>query len=163
MSQSQANSAHHRKKVRGLRFRYLSIACLCLFISMICVILECFTLFNIEYYDGEDLMQLYWGFWCTYPHQRFVLLDITFLSNFMTSLHLTPYHTPTGLPQLTLTPLSSSGPPSRFHNRNPRRNSAILDRPRQRRNALLGRRSRYSCPRFRCSRLDFFRESAKRI
>lgn len=25
--------------------------------------MEVFVLFNIEYCDGEDLMQLYWGFW----------------------------------------------------------------------------------------------------
>jgi hypothetical protein len=25
--------------------------------------MECFALFNIEYCQGEDLMQLFWGFW----------------------------------------------------------------------------------------------------
>lgn len=30
---------------------------------MVCTVFEVFALFNIEYCDGEDLMQLYWGFW----------------------------------------------------------------------------------------------------
>jgi hypothetical protein len=31
--------------------------------SITCTVFEVFALFNIEYCDGEDLMQLYWGFW----------------------------------------------------------------------------------------------------
>jgi hypothetical protein len=30
---------------------------------MTCTALEVFVLFNIEFCDGEDLMQMYWGFW----------------------------------------------------------------------------------------------------
>ncbi len=43
--------------------KFLSIASLCLILSATATVFECFALFNIEYCDGEDLMQLYWGFW----------------------------------------------------------------------------------------------------
>lgn len=32
-------------------------------ISIVCVILEAFAILNIEYCDGEDLINLYWSFW----------------------------------------------------------------------------------------------------
>ena len=32
-------------------------------LSVTCTVLEVFVLFNIQYCDGEDLMQLSWGFW----------------------------------------------------------------------------------------------------
>lgn len=43
--------------------KLLSVASLCLFLSLFAAVLECFAAFNIEYCDGEDLIQLYWGFW----------------------------------------------------------------------------------------------------
>lgn len=43
--------------------KYLMWASLCLALSLSATVIECFALFNIEYCDGEDLMQLYWGFW----------------------------------------------------------------------------------------------------
>ena len=43
--------------------RYLGIVGLCLVLSVTCTVFEVFAAFNIEYCDGEDLMQLYWGFW----------------------------------------------------------------------------------------------------
>jgi len=43
--------------------RYLGIVGLCLLLSITCTVFEVFAGFNIEYCDGEDLMQLYWGFW----------------------------------------------------------------------------------------------------
>jgi uncharacterized BrkB/YihY/UPF0761 family membrane protein len=43
--------------------RYLGIVGLCLVLSITCTVIEVFAAFNIEYCDGEDLMQLYWGFW----------------------------------------------------------------------------------------------------
>ena len=41
----------------------LSIVSLCLVLSATATVFECFAAFNIEYCEGEDLMQLYWGFW----------------------------------------------------------------------------------------------------
>lgn len=41
----------------------LSIASLCLILSVTATVFECFALFNIQFCDGEDLMQIYWGFW----------------------------------------------------------------------------------------------------
>jgi hypothetical protein len=35
-------------------------------LSLICIIMECFALLNIEYCPGEDLIQLYWAFWATW-------------------------------------------------------------------------------------------------
>lgn len=43
--------------------KMLSITSLCLILSATATVFECFALFNIEFCDGEDLMQLYWGFW----------------------------------------------------------------------------------------------------
>jgi len=43
--------------------RYLGNVGLCLVLSVTCTVFEVFAAFNIEYCDGEDLMQLYWGFW----------------------------------------------------------------------------------------------------
>jgi hypothetical protein len=36
---------------------------LCFVLSITCTVFEVFALFNIEYCYGEDLTQLYWGFW----------------------------------------------------------------------------------------------------
>ncbi|KAG4430354.1 hypothetical protein IFR05_014158 [Cadophora sp. M221] len=58
-----ANSTRHKLKNRRLRVKMLSIASLCLILSAAATVFECFALFNIEFCDGEDLMQLYWGFW----------------------------------------------------------------------------------------------------
>jgi len=52
-----------RLKIRRARLHSLSLVSLCFILSIICTILECFAAFNIEYCDGEDLMNLYWGFW----------------------------------------------------------------------------------------------------
>ncbi|CZS95019.1 uncharacterized protein RAG0_04824 [Rhynchosporium agropyri] len=57
------NSTRHKLKNRRARVRMLSIASLCLILSATAAVVECFALFNIEFCDGEDLMQLYWGFW----------------------------------------------------------------------------------------------------
>ena len=43
--------------------RYLGIVGLCFLLSVTCTVLEVFAAFNIQYCDGEDLMQLYWSFW----------------------------------------------------------------------------------------------------
>lgn len=59
----ESNTQCHRRKVRRLRTHYLSIVSLCFVVSITCTTLEVFALFNIEYCDGEDLVQLYWGFW----------------------------------------------------------------------------------------------------
>lgn len=59
----EANSPFRRRRVRRLRTHYLSIVSLCFVFSATCTVLEVFVLFNIEFCDGEDLMQLYWGFW----------------------------------------------------------------------------------------------------
>ncbi|KAL2063973.1 hypothetical protein VTL71DRAFT_4467 [Oculimacula yallundae] len=57
------NSTRHKLKNRRIRMRMLSIASLCLILSAFAAVFECFALFNIQFCDGEDLMQLYWGFW----------------------------------------------------------------------------------------------------
>ncbi|KAI6708392.1 hypothetical protein JHW43_009073 [Diplocarpon mali] len=57
------NSEEHKTRNRRKRMRFLSIASLCLILSVIATVFECFALFNIEFCAGEDLMQLYWGFW----------------------------------------------------------------------------------------------------
>lgn len=49
--------------IRRERVHHLSIASLCLVLSATATVLECFSAFKIEYCDGEDLIQLYWGFW----------------------------------------------------------------------------------------------------
>ncbi|KAL3423805.1 hypothetical protein PVAG01_05552 [Phlyctema vagabunda] len=59
----QVNSRRYRRKINRIRSRYLGIVGTCLLVSTMCVIFEAFAAFNIEYCDGEDLMQLYWGFW----------------------------------------------------------------------------------------------------
>ncbi|PQE19334.1 Cytosolic Fe-S cluster assembly factor CFD1 protein [Rutstroemia sp. NJR-2017a BVV2] len=60
---SEASSKRHRRRNRRLRVHYLSIASLCFIFALISVIFEVFAAFQIQYCDGEDLMQLYWGFW----------------------------------------------------------------------------------------------------
>jgi hypothetical protein len=60
---SKAETTKHNLRVRRLRKHQLSIVSLCLVLSITATIFECFAAFNIEYCDGEDLMQLYWGFW----------------------------------------------------------------------------------------------------
>ncbi|KUJ14930.1 uncharacterized protein LY89DRAFT_671327 [Mollisia scopiformis] len=57
------SSTSHQLKNRRLRLHYLSIASLCLVLAATATVFECFALFNIEFCDGEDLMQIYWGFW----------------------------------------------------------------------------------------------------
>lgn len=59
---SQALTARDRQHKR-LRQRWLGITCICFLLGIGCAIIECFALFNIEYCDGEDLTQLYWGLW----------------------------------------------------------------------------------------------------
>ncbi|PQE26545.1 Cytosolic Fe-S cluster assembly factor CFD1 protein [Rutstroemia sp. NJR-2017a BBW] len=60
---AEASSVRHRRRNRRLRVHYLSIASLCFIFALISVIFEVFAAFQIQYCDGEDLMQLYWGFW----------------------------------------------------------------------------------------------------
>ncbi|KAJ5046614.1 uncharacterized protein L3040_003852 [Drepanopeziza brunnea f. sp. 'multigermtubi'] len=56
-------SQEHKIKNRRTRIKCLMWASLCLALSASATVLECFAAFNIQYCDGEDLMQLYWGFW----------------------------------------------------------------------------------------------------
>jgi hypothetical protein len=35
-------------------------------LSLTCIAMECFAIFNIGYCHGEDLIQLYWAFWVTW-------------------------------------------------------------------------------------------------
>jgi len=49
--------------IHNLRSRQLGIAGLCFLLSVACVIIETFALFNLEYCDGEDLIDIYWSFW----------------------------------------------------------------------------------------------------
>jgi uncharacterized membrane protein YGL010W len=63
LSPTVKSTRRYRRHVRNKRKHYLGIAALCFITAIICVVLEAFALFNIEYCDGEDLMQLYWGFW----------------------------------------------------------------------------------------------------
>lgn len=58
-----SSSPKHQLRHRRLRLHYLSIASLCLVLSVTATVFECFALFNIQFCDGEDLMQIYWGFW----------------------------------------------------------------------------------------------------
>ncbi|TVY85905.1 hypothetical protein LAWI1_G008372 [Lachnellula willkommii] len=60
---TQRPTRRYRQHIQRLRRRYLGIATLCFLLTICCIVLECFALFNIQYCDGEDLMQLYWGFW----------------------------------------------------------------------------------------------------
>jgi hypothetical protein len=60
---SVAEVTEQKKEVRRLRRHQLGIVSLCLILSATAAVFECFALFNIEFCDGEDLMQLYWGFW----------------------------------------------------------------------------------------------------
>ncbi|ESZ92889.1 hypothetical protein SBOR_6717 [Sclerotinia borealis F-4128] len=57
------SSPSHKRRIRRRRIHYLSIVSLCFLLALISIILEVFAAFNIEYCDGEDLIQLYWGFW----------------------------------------------------------------------------------------------------
>ncbi|KAH8661511.1 hypothetical protein BGZ60DRAFT_433325 [Tricladium varicosporioides] len=56
-------SPKYRRKVVDQRRFYLGVAGFCFLLAIVCVVMECFALFNIQYCDGEDLTQLYWGFW----------------------------------------------------------------------------------------------------
>ncbi|PMD42722.1 hypothetical protein L207DRAFT_564960 [Hyaloscypha variabilis F] len=60
---SAAEVTEQKKEVRRLRRHQLGIVSLCLILFATAAVFECFALFNIEFCDGEDLMQLYWGFW----------------------------------------------------------------------------------------------------
>lgn len=53
-----------RRRNRRAHRRSANIVCSCLVLVILCAVFECFALFNIEFCDGEDLMFLYWGFWC---------------------------------------------------------------------------------------------------
>ncbi|RAL60694.1 hypothetical protein DID88_010012 [Monilinia fructigena] len=57
------SSPRHLRRIQRRRIQYLSIVSLCFLLALTSVILEVFALLNIEYCDGEDLIQLYWGFW----------------------------------------------------------------------------------------------------
>lgn len=63
MPAEQIDSEEYQQTVYEQRRGYFGIVMLCFTISVICVILECFAAFNIQFCDGEDLIQLYWGFW----------------------------------------------------------------------------------------------------
>ncbi|KAG4025493.1 hypothetical protein MFRU_056g00080 [Monilinia fructicola] len=58
-----SSSPRHLRRIQRRRIHYLSIVSLCFLLALISIILEVFALLNIEYCDGEDLIQLYWGFW----------------------------------------------------------------------------------------------------
>ena len=66
-----------RRRNRKAHRRSANVVCTCLILVIGCAIVECFALFNIEFCDGEDLMFLYWGFWCKFSpsHPR---IHITF-------------------------------------------------------------------------------------
>ncbi|QSZ33459.1 hypothetical protein DSL72_005027 [Monilinia vaccinii-corymbosi] len=51
------------RRIRRLRIHFLSIVSLCFFFALISIIVEVFALLNIQYCDGEDLIQIYWSFW----------------------------------------------------------------------------------------------------
>lgn len=57
------SSHRHQLKTRRIRLHYLTVASLCLALATTATVIEFFALFNIQFCDGEDLMQLYWGFW----------------------------------------------------------------------------------------------------
>ncbi|KAF4632829.1 hypothetical protein G7Y89_g5291 [Cudoniella acicularis] len=59
----KTSSRKRHRKVRAARQYYLGISGFCFTLATAGVVLECFALFNIQFCDGEDLMQLYWGFW----------------------------------------------------------------------------------------------------
>lgn len=63
LPQEISESPEHIESIRRIRIKYLSLVSLCAFLSATFAILECFAAFNIEYCAGEDLMNLYWGFW----------------------------------------------------------------------------------------------------
>ncbi|RKF72186.1 hypothetical protein GcM3_098016 [Golovinomyces cichoracearum] len=63
LPQEISESPEHIESIRRIRMKYLSLVSLCAFLSATFAILECFAAFNIEYCAGEDLMNLYWGFW----------------------------------------------------------------------------------------------------
>lgn len=63
LPQLTLSSRVYTRRCRRQRLHYLSIVSLCLVVSVTCTALECFALFNIQFCDGEDLIQLYWGFW----------------------------------------------------------------------------------------------------
>lgn len=56
-------AAKQKRNVRRRRVHQLSLVSLCLVLSLAATIFEVLALFNIEFCDGEDLMQMYWGFW----------------------------------------------------------------------------------------------------
>ena len=56
-------AAKQKRNVRRRRVHQVSLVSLCLVLSLAATIFEVFALFNIEFCDGEDLMQMYWGFW----------------------------------------------------------------------------------------------------
>ena len=60
---SEEEVRQEKKKVKHLRKHQLSIASLCLVLAATATVFECFAILNIQYCDGEDLTQLYWGFW----------------------------------------------------------------------------------------------------
>ncbi|EHK97782.1 hypothetical protein M7I_6443 [Glarea lozoyensis 74030] len=63
MDPKQVNSEEHKEHVFRQRRGYFCIVFLCFVLSFVCIVFECFALFNIEFCDGEDLTQMYWGFW----------------------------------------------------------------------------------------------------
>lgn len=58
-----SNSQDHALQIRRKRVKYLSLVSLCLVLGVLCTVMECFAIFNIEYCVGEDLMHLYWSLW----------------------------------------------------------------------------------------------------
>jgi hypothetical protein len=60
---TQKEASKQKRNVRRRRVHQLSLVSLCLVLSLAATIFEVFALFNIEFCDGEDLMQMYWGFW----------------------------------------------------------------------------------------------------
>ncbi|KAG9232304.1 hypothetical protein BJ875DRAFT_380978 [Amylocarpus encephaloides] len=63
MPPEEVNTDAHRQRMYEKRRGYFCIVVLCVLASTTAIILEAFAIFNIEYCDGEDLTQLYWGFW----------------------------------------------------------------------------------------------------
>lgn len=56
-------AAKQKRNIRRRRVHQLSLVSLCLVLYLAATIFEVLALFNIEFCDGENLMQMYWGFW----------------------------------------------------------------------------------------------------
>ncbi|CAG8974279.1 hypothetical protein HYALB_00010347 [Hymenoscyphus albidus] len=63
MPPEQVQSPEYKQTVQQKRKGYFAIVMICFWVAFTSIIFECFAAFNIQFCDGEDLIQLYWGFW----------------------------------------------------------------------------------------------------